>query len=180
MQEPKIAKNSPSAHHRTTLSGCFFATEARIDNRKNLLNTNISSTCPHIIANVDALTAEIGLPVWGTFQQISCLGFLTAAPSVIRGQPNFARCLAVSWASTNIYIFGGSCPLTEFCQVQNSLTSKSCVLLYWQRNCTALEQRPSAKLCGVVPYRQWNFGIFAEGATYIRLGGHHVGHRPTF
>ena len=28
--------------------------------------------------------------------------------------------------------------------------SKSCLLLYWQRYCTALEQRPSVKLCGVV------------------------------
>jgi len=30
----KIAKMSPSAHHRTTLSGYIFATKARIDNRK--------------------------------------------------------------------------------------------------------------------------------------------------
>ena len=30
----KIAKKSPSAHHRTTLSGYIFATKARIDNRK--------------------------------------------------------------------------------------------------------------------------------------------------
>jgi len=30
----KIAKNWPSAHHRTTLSGCIFATKARIDNRR--------------------------------------------------------------------------------------------------------------------------------------------------
>jgi len=26
-------------------------------------------------------------------------------------------------------------------------------------------------------YMEWNYGTFAEGATYIRLGGHHVGHR---
>jgi len=30
----KIAKNSPSGHHRTTLSGYIFATTARIDNRQ--------------------------------------------------------------------------------------------------------------------------------------------------
>ena len=30
----KIAKNSPSGHHRTTLSGCIFAAKARIDNQK--------------------------------------------------------------------------------------------------------------------------------------------------
>jgi len=39
-------KKSPSAHHRTTLSGYIFANKARIDNRKkNLLNNNMSSTC---------------------------------------------------------------------------------------------------------------------------------------
>jgi len=29
-------------------------------------------------------------------------------------------------------------------------------------------------------YKEWNYRTFAEGATYIRLGGHYVGHRPTF
>jgi len=29
-------------------------------------------------------------------------------------------------------------------------------------------------------YKKWNYGTFAEGTTYILLGGHHVGHRPTF
>ena len=36
----KIAKNSQSAHHRTTLSGYIFATKACIDYRENLLNSN--------------------------------------------------------------------------------------------------------------------------------------------
>ena len=86
-------------------------------------------------------------------QRVSRLAFVTAATSLTRGQPNFARCLAVSWLVHYIYTFGGSCPLTEFCPVQNSLCSmsKSCVRLYWQRYCTALQQRLlSARLCGVV------------------------------
>jgi len=29
-------------------------------------------------------------------------------------------------------------------------------------------------------YKELNYGTVAQGATYIRLGGHHVGHRPTF
>jgi len=33
----KIAKNSPSAHYRTTLLGYVFATKAHIDNRKKLV-----------------------------------------------------------------------------------------------------------------------------------------------
>ena len=32
-----IAKNSPSGHHRTNLSGYILATKARIDNRENFL-----------------------------------------------------------------------------------------------------------------------------------------------
>ena len=38
---------------------------------------------------------------------------------------------------------------------------KSCILLYWLRYCTALQQRPSAKLCSVVQgmelrnFRRW-------------------------
>jgi len=59
-------KKLPSAHHRTTLLGCIFATEACIDNRKKLLNSNISSTCPYNMANFGPLTAEIVSLVWGT------------------------------------------------------------------------------------------------------------------
>jgi len=41
--------------------------DVRIDNRKkNLLNTNVSPTCPHNTVNFDPLTAEICLRVWGT------------------------------------------------------------------------------------------------------------------
>jgi len=48
-----------------------------------------------------------------------------------------------------------------------------------------LQRRRSPKANQTLPifaawYKEWNYGTFAEGATYIRLGGHHVGHRPTF
>jgi len=81
------------------------------------------TTCPHNMSNFGPLTAEIGSIVWGTaanFTRVSRLGFVTAAMSLTRGQPNYARCLAVSWAGT-IYIFEGSFPLTEFCPVQYAL-----------------------------------------------------------
>jgi len=56
----KIAKKSPSAHHRTISPGSFFATNAHIDNRKkNLLNSNVSSTCAYNIMNFGQLAAEI-------------------------------------------------------------------------------------------------------------------------
>ena len=59
-------KKSSSAHHRTTLSGYIFTTKAYIDNwKKNLLNSNISPTCPYNM-NFGRLVAEIVPLVWGT------------------------------------------------------------------------------------------------------------------
>jgi len=63
----KSRQKSPSGHHRTNLSGYIFATKARIDNRKkNLLSSNMSSTCPHNMVNFGLPAAEIGWPVWCT------------------------------------------------------------------------------------------------------------------
>ena len=59
-------QKSPSAHHRTTLSGYIFASKARIDNRKKLLSSNICYTCPYSIVNFGLLAAEIVLLVWST------------------------------------------------------------------------------------------------------------------
>jgi len=58
-------RNSPSAHHRTTLSGYIFATKAHINNREKLLNSNVSPTCPHNMVNFGRLAAEIVSLVWG-------------------------------------------------------------------------------------------------------------------
>jgi len=50
-----------------TLSGYIFATKACINNpKKNLLSSNISSTCPHNMVNFGSLVAEICWRVWGT------------------------------------------------------------------------------------------------------------------
>jgi len=62
----KVAKKSTSEHHRTILSVYIFATKALIDNRKNLLSSNISSTCLHNMVKFGSLAAEIGPVVWGT------------------------------------------------------------------------------------------------------------------
>jgi len=63
----KIAKKLPSGHHSTTMSSYIFATKACIDNlKKNLLSSNISSTCPHNMVNFGPLAAEIIWLVWGT------------------------------------------------------------------------------------------------------------------
>jgi len=76
----KIAKNMPSAHHRTTLSGSSFATKACIDNRKkNLLNCNIFfPTCLHNMVNFSLLAAEICWRVWGTPANFNWFSVLAA------------------------------------------------------------------------------------------------------
>jgi len=45
------------------------------------------------------------------YLRVSCLAFVTAATSLTGGQPNFARCLAVSWAATLYMHFQGLLPL---------------------------------------------------------------------
>jgi len=60
-------KKSQKIHHLGTIAQLCRAVSLQLTNvstiGKNLLNSNISSTCPHNMVN---LTAEIGLPVWGT------------------------------------------------------------------------------------------------------------------
>jgi len=87
-------KESPFWHHCTTLSGCIFAAEACIDNRKkNLLNTDTSSTCPRNMVNFGLLTAEISWRVWGTPTNFNGFRILAAqrycAHSSSGRQPNF-------------------------------------------------------------------------------------------
>jgi len=67
MQDPRSRKKSPSVHHRTTLSGYIFSTNAHIYNWKtNLLNSSISSTCSHYVVNFGLLAAEIFSLICGT------------------------------------------------------------------------------------------------------------------
>jgi len=47
-------------------TGYIFATKAHMDNRKNLLSSNISPTCPHNTVNFGPLAANIGPVVWDT------------------------------------------------------------------------------------------------------------------
>jgi len=71
IQDAKITQITPSAHHRRTLLVHTFATKVHMDNWKKLLNSNMSSTCPHNIMNVGPLTAEIGWRVRGTSANFS-------------------------------------------------------------------------------------------------------------
>ena len=76
--EPRAARGLLKIHdaknrHRTILSSYIFATKARIDDRKNLLNSNTSSTCPHNMTNFGLPTAQI---CWGTPANFNGFGVL--------------------------------------------------------------------------------------------------------
>ena len=86
-------KNSPkiaTGHHRTTLLGHIFATNARIDNRKKTLSSNVFSTYSHNMVNFSPLAAEID-PV---APQLISTGFVSwqryCMALQIGHQPNFA------------------------------------------------------------------------------------------
>ena len=66
----KSRQKSPSGHHRTTLS--YRQSE------KNLLSSNVSSTCPHDMVNFGPLAAEIVSLVWGTPSNFNGFGVLAA------------------------------------------------------------------------------------------------------
>jgi len=91
---------------------------------KKLLCSNISSTCPCNMVNISPLTAEIFWRVWGTPTNFNGFHVLASLLHVCRS-PEANQTLHDVWPSPGlvhyIYIFGGSCPLTEFCQLQNSL-----------------------------------------------------------
>jgi len=107
----KVAKN----RHLGTIGQLCRAISSHRQSEKNLLSSNISSTCPHNMVNFGPLAAEIVSLVWGT-----------------PGHFNGFRILAALLHGT--LVVGVSQTL-----------------------------------------RRWT-----EGATYIRQGGHHVGHWPTF
>ena len=95
MQDAKSRQKSPSGHHRTTLSGYIFATKARVDNRKkNLLSTDMSSTCPY---NIGELRPTNGWHPSGRlrhpykFQRVLRLGSVTAR-HVVAGVSQTLRC----------------------------------------------------------------------------------------
>ena len=178
-------QKSPCAHHRTTLSGCIIATETCIDNRKNFLNSNISSrnissTCPHNNVNVGPLTAEIGSGVWGTPANFN--GFRVLASLLHRR--------VAQWRSTNlctmfghlqgwntVYTFSGAV-VPNGILPGAKLTLRPSLAFSCFDSVTARHQSTG---------RQSNFAAYTgNGIMELSLlivfnrGRHHVGHRPTF
>jgi len=177
----KIAKNSPSAHHRTTLSGCIFSTEAFIDNRKNLLNSNISSTFCVILANFGPLAAEIDLRVLGTPANFNEFRVLASLLHRCRST-DINQTLNDVWPSPALvyYIHFRGLLSPDRILPAAKFTLRPNLAFSYTGSATARHSSSGPQPNFAAWYKECNYGTFAEGATDIRLGGHHVGHRPTF
>jgi len=138
--------------------GYIFATKAYINNRKKIVKQQylLHTVRPHNLASL--LQGHRSTEVNQTLHDVW--------PS-----PWLRNCRP-------IYILVGCCPVMEFFQLQNSL----CVQVLRSAILAALLYSNRAVGVSQSLQRGTRNGItnFAEGATYIWQGGHHVGHRPTF
>ena len=99
--------------------------------------------------------ASLGHPQ--KFQRVSRLGFVTAPTSLKGDQPNFTRCLAVSWTGALYIHFRGLLP-------SNGILQGAYI-------CSVTARHSSSTVSQALRRS-------AESATYIRQGGHHVGIGP--
>ena len=121
-------KNDAKNRHLRTIAQFCRAVSSQPSHiltiEKKLLNSNISSTCPHNMANFGPLTTEIGLVVWGTLTNFNGFRVLSSLLQQ-RRSPEANQTLHDVWPCPGLlhhmYIFEGSCSLIEFCPVQYSL-----------------------------------------------------------
>jgi len=119
------------------------------------------------------------------FQRISHLGFVTAAMSLNGGQPNFARCLVISWADTLHTTFLG---LLSPNGILPKFSLRSALAFSCIGSVTAWHSRNGRK----PNFAAWKpptgngitelslLVIFNRGRHLYSKGGRYVGHRPTF
>jgi len=142
------------------------------------------------MANFGPLTAEIcwrfsGAPAsFNTFCVL--IGFVTAVMSLSAGQLNFARLHDVcdctmfgfSWLVHYVYIFGGCCLVTGFCQVQNSLcvqVLRSPILAASLQGTQAADVSQTLRhgiRSGIRELLQWEPPVFAWVAIMLAISPH--------
>jgi len=134
------------------------------------------------MVNFGPLTAEIDWRVCGTPAYFNGYRVLASSDGAQRKSTKLCtmldRLLCRYPIFHYIYIFGGSCLLREFCQLQNSL----CVQVLRSLILTALLQGTGTvacgKLCGVIlgmelrNFRTWAQPIFGWAAITFGIGPH--------
>jgi len=114
------------------------------------------------------------------FQRVLHLAFVTAVTSLTGGQPNFARCLVVSWAGTIYIHFWRLLPPDGIISDAKFTLRPNLMFSYIGSITARARQSSSGRQANFAAwYKEWNYGTLAEDATCIRLGGHHVWHQPT-
>jgi len=125
----------------------------------------------------------MGLVVWGTSANFNGYRVL-AALLQWRRSPEANQILHHVWPSPGllhyIYISPGSCPLHEGILPGAKFTLRPSLAFSYSGNVTARHSSSGRQPNFAARYKEWNYATFAEGATYIRQGGHHVGNWPTF
>ena len=121
-------QKSPKIGHLGTIAQLCRAISSQLRHvstiGKNLLSSNISSTCPYNMVNFGPLAAEIGSGVWGTpanFNGFRVLALLLQRHHSAEANQTLHHLWPYPGLVDYIYIFGGCCPVTVFCQVQTSL-----------------------------------------------------------
>ena len=153
---------------------CLYNQGMYRQSEKNLLNGNISSTSPHNMVNFSPLTAEIGWWVLGTRANFNGFRILASLQHQCRSMEINQTLHDDVWPSPGllhyIYIFGGSCPITEFCQVQNLLCIEVlhspilAVLLHSTRAVVVSQSLRRGSRNGIM---ELSLLVIFMGATYI-------------
>jgi len=123
----------------------------------------LAHTCRAVFSQLRHVST-IGKTYPSKFQRVLRFGFITAATSFTGGQPNFARCLSVSWAATLCtHLLGllppdGILPAVKF-------TLRPSLAFSYIGSVTARHANSGRQPNFVAWYNEWNYGTFAEGAT---------------
>jgi len=141
---------------------------------KKLVKQQYLPTCPFNRVNYTSgwdYFVSLGHP--SKFQWVSRLGFVTAATSLTGGQPNFAQCLAVSWAATLYIHFRGLPP--DRISPGAKFTLRPSLAFPHIGSVTARQSSSGCQPNFAACYKEWNYGTFAEGVTDSRLSSFMLG-----
>jgi len=139
----------------------------------------MSSTCSHNMANFGPLTAEICWRVWGTLANFN--GFRVMPSLLQRGRSPEANKLCMMFGCLlgcyTIYTFSGALAPDRILPGAKFTLRPSLAFSYIS-SVTARHSSSGRQPNFAAWYKEWKYGTFEEDATYIRQGGHHVGHWP--
>jgi len=161
-------------HLRTIAQLCL------VTSSQNLLKQQYLPTRPYKMVNFGPLAAGIVLLVWGTLANFNGFRVLASCSDVAHRRPTklytmFGRLLGCY----TIYTLSGALAPDEI-SPRAKFTLRRSLAFFYIGSVTAQHSSSGRQSNFAAWYKEWNYRIFPEGATYIWLGGHHVRHRPTF